>query len=240
MLLKRRRRRGESRVDRRKYQIAKVRHAQLVKVGHAYFFALVFYGLLFGWARTGNPGMHDYFLHLGGFAEDLLAPIVPAVDNVFRDCHDDGYGHRAAFARHVAAAGWLGALVGGFVFFPMMWKDRKMIKRRKSVLFLRSHSSVMAILQMILCCALCGAGALFFWLGDVYNEDQGVWVVKMMMIRKYDLAAGWMMAMPFGLLILGLLSIMHLFYGVKTARVVFRLKRRSREGVAGGSGGARA
>ena len=216
-------------MDRRKCQIAKVRHAQLVKVGHAYFFALVFYGLLFGWARTGNPGMHDYFLHLGGFAEDLLAPIVPAVDNVFRDCHDDGYGHRAAFARHVAAAGWLGALVGGFVFFPMMWKDRKMIKRRKPIMRLKGFSSVLAILFLIVACGLSfGGGALVFF-GEIYNADQGVGVANMMIIRKHDWGAGMAMAMPFGVLIMALLSVMHLFYCVKTARIVFRLKRRSRE-----------
>ena len=225
-------------MDRKNYQMAKAGHAQLVKVGHAYVFALVFYGLLFGWARTGNPGMHHYFLHLGGFVEDFLALIIPAVDNVFRDCHDDGYGHRAAFARHIAAAGWLGALVGGFVFFPMVWKDRKMIKRRKPILRVKRRSSVMAILWMIFCCALSGLGALFLWLGDMYNEDQGVGAVKMIMIRKYDLSAGMMMAMPFCVLIMALLSVIHLFYCVKTVRVVFRLKRRSRECAAGGSGGA--
>lgn len=202
-------------VSRSVYYEAKARHKRLFACSNAFMLALVLYGLFFGWTRTGNPWLYGALLSVGDYAEDLLSPLIPAIDGVIRDYLADGYGHRALFARHVAAMGWFFGLAGMFAFFPMLWADRKFIKRTESVLRLRKRSGFYALMWAILLLAFSLFGVWFFLFGEGYNIDKQGGMSWMAGIRKYDLSAGGAMALPFGCMLMVSLGIIHLPYCFK-------------------------
>ena len=210
-------------VSRARYQRAKARHKALQFWVYAYIFALVAYGLLFGWARTENPALYRWLWEAGIPVENLLAPVIPAIDNVAGDFHASGFGMRVAFARHAVAVGWLFGLAGIAVFGPMMVKDRKFLKRGKHAMRIKIRSGELYLWWMLAALACGAAFALWFFYGGAYSSDyESGRSGYLFRIRFYDSAAVGAMCFPFLCLWIILSGLIQMRYALKSFGSVLR------------------